>query len=73
MAQTQKIGWIGTGVMGKAMAGHLMKKGHSMMVYNRTAAKADDLVAQGARFMSPVDIAKEADILFMMLGYPHDV
>ena len=50
-AGTSKIGWIGTGVMGKSMAEHLMNKGHSLMVFNRTEAKADDLVAKGARFM----------------------
>ena len=44
-----------------------------MLVYNRTASKADDLVNAGAKFMQPREIAKEADHLFMMLGYPHDV
>lgn len=68
-----KIGWIGTGVMGKSMAGHLIKKGHTLMVFNRTASKADDLVQAGAQFMEPVEIAKQADYLFLMLGYPHDV
>ena len=72
-AGTSKIGWIGTGVMGKSMAEHLMNKGHSLMVFNRTEAKADDLVAKGASFMQPKDIAKEADFVFLMLGYPHDV
>lgn len=47
-AGVSKIGWIGTGVMGKSMAGHLIKQGHSLMVYNRTASKADELVAAGA-------------------------
>ena len=56
-AGTSKIGWIGTGVMGKSMAGHLMGKGHSLMVFNRTASKADELVAAGAQFMQPRDIA----------------
>jgi len=55
------------------MAGHLMAKGHSLMVYNRTASKADELVAAGAQFMEPTEIARNADCLFMMLGYPHDV
>jgi 3-hydroxyisobutyrate dehydrogenase-like beta-hydroxyacid dehydrogenase len=40
-----KVGWIGTGVMGKSMVGHLMKHGHKMLVFNRTASKADKLVA----------------------------
>ena len=45
-----RVGWIGTGVMGKSMAGHLQKKGHKLSVFNRTASKADELVAAGATF-----------------------
>ena len=52
-----RIGWIGTGVMGKYMAGHLMKKGHSLSVFNRTASKADDLVSAGASFKSAKEVA----------------
>ena len=59
--------------MGKSMANHLISKGHNLMVYNRTASKADDLVKVGAEFMQPAEIAKKADFVFMMLGYPHDV
>ena len=44
-----------------------------MMVYNRTASKADELVAAGATFMQPNEIAAQSDFLFLMLGYPHDV
>ena len=68
-----KIGWIGTGVMGKSMANHLMAQGHKLLVYNRTEAKANDLVAAGAVFMEPEQIAKNADFVFLMLGYPDDV
>ena len=68
-----KIGWIGTGVMGKSMAGYLLKSGLSMNVFNRTATKAQDLLAAGAHFASAIDVAKESDFLFLMLGYPHDV
>ena len=70
-----KIGWIGTGVMGKSMASHLMKAGYTdMRVFNRTASKAEELVKQGAKYMkSPSDVAREVDVLFLMLGYPHDV
>ena len=67
------IGWIGTGVMGKSMAKHLINKGYTLQVYNRTASKADELVSLGATFKTPVEIAKEADVLFMMLGFPQDV
>ena len=74
MKKSIKVGWIGTGVMGKSMAGHLMKHGYKdMYVYNRTAAKADELVKNGAKFMSPLEVAKHSDYLFLMLGYPHDV
>mmetsp|Transcript_2241 Transcript_2241/g.3396 ORF Transcript_2241/g.3396 Transcript_2241/m.3396 type:complete len:175 (-) Transcript_2241:357-881(-) len=69
-----RVGWIGTGVMGKSMAGHLMKAGHSLQVFNRTASKADDLVKAGATYVeSPQAIAANVDVLFLMLGYPHDV
>ena len=40
----KKIGWIGTGVMGKSMAGHLIKNGYTLLVHNRTKSKADDLI-----------------------------
>lgn len=72
--KVMKIGWIGTGVMGKHMAMHLMTKGsHQISVYNRTEAKAEDLVKGGATYKTPKEIAQEADYLFLMLGYPHDV
>jgi len=68
------VGWIGTGVMGSPMCGHLMdKKGYKTLVYNRTKGKADDVVEKGAEFKEPQEIAKEADFVFLMLGYPHDV
>lgn len=57
LRKIQKIGWIGTGVMGKSMAGHLINHGYQLNVFNRTASKADDLVAKGATFMSPNEIA----------------
>jgi len=69
-----KIGWIGTGIMGKNMAGYLQKAGYGhLSVFNRTASKADDLVRNGATFMPAIEVAKQADYLFLMLGYPHDV
>lgn len=69
-----KVGWIGTGVMGSHMCKHLMTKGKYVTnVYNRTAAKAKMLVDAGASFKKPKQIATESDIVFLMLGYPHDV
>ena len=60
--ESKKIGWIGTGVMGKSMAGHLMKQGHTLLVYNRTKEKTDELVADGATYVdSPKDMAAQVD------------
>ena len=59
--------------MGKSMAQHLMKNGYQLSVFNRTASKADELVKEGAIFAQPIEIAKESDYLFLMLGYPKDV
>ena len=76
-----KVGWIGTGVMGKSMASLLFKlnqagNGQSieLVVYNRTKSKTDDLVAKGAKLAeSPKALAAEVDFIFLMLGYPKDV
>lgn len=69
-----KIGWIGTGVMGKSMAGHLQAAGHELYVFNRTQAKADVLVAKGAHWCnSPANVAQQAEIVFTMVGFPIDV
>jgi 3-hydroxyisobutyrate dehydrogenase len=68
------IGFIGLGVMGRSMARHLLNAGHNLIVYNRTRARADELVEQGARLAdSPADIARDADIVITMVGYPRDV
>lgn len=71
---SRKIGWIGTGVMGGSMCMHLMKAGSEAFVYNRTRAKADQLIAEGATWCdSPAEVAKNADIIFTIVGYPADV
>ena len=68
------IGWIGTGVMGKSMCGHLLKAGYRCVVFNRSAAKASDLVAGGAELAgSPAEVAEKADVIFSIVGYPRDV
>lgn len=68
------IGWIGTGVMGNAMCGHLLAAGHRIRVYNRTQAKADNLVTAGARWCdTPQSVAQNSQVLFSMLGFPRDV
>jgi 3-hydroxyisobutyrate dehydrogenase len=68
------IGMIGTGVMGKSMAGHFLKAGYKVHVYNRTKAKAEDLVKEGAQWEeSPVTLAKNCNVIFTMVGFPRDV
>jgi len=74
MQGKKRIGWIGTGVMGASMAGHLLKGGCPVSVYNRTRSKAQALLDAGARWLeSPQEVARTSDIVFTMLGYPHDV
>lgn len=69
-----RIGWIGTGVMGRSMVGHLIAAGYSATVYNRSAEKTDDLVARGAnRASSPKEVAENSDVIFAIVGYPKDV
>ena len=69
-----KLGFIGTGVMGKAMAGHLQKAGHELFVYNRTKSKTDELVANGAVWSeTPQKVAESAEVIFTMVGYSKDV
>jgi len=70
----KEVGWIGTGVMGSSMAGHLLKAGYSVFVYNRTKQRAEGLLTQGARWCeSPPEVASKADIVFSMVGHPADV
>ncbi len=72
--KTLRIGWIGTGVMGHSMAGHLIDAGYSLTVYNRTAAKAQPLVDKGARAAAdPREVGACSDIVFSIVGYPADV
>ncbi len=68
-----KIGWIGTGVMGKSMCKHLLNSGYNLSIYNRTASKTEELVSLGATFSNPTQIAQNCDVVFLMLGYPRDV
>jgi len=69
-----KIGWIGTGIMGSSMVGHLQSSGHELHVFNRTRQKADAILKQGARWCeSPADISGKAEMIFTMVGTPADV
>ncbi len=68
------IGFIGTGVMGKSMAGHLLHAGYPLIVYSRTKMKAEALIAKGAEWTnSPKDVAEKANVIITMVGYPSDV
>ena len=69
-----RLGWIGTGVMGRSMAGHLMDAGFAMTVYSRTRSKAEVLLERGAVWAdSPADVARQSDIVFAIVGFPKDV
>lgn len=69
-----KIGFIGTGVMGSAMAKHLMDAGHDLFVYNRTKSKTDALVERGAVWCEDVEtVAKSSEVIFTIIGMPDDV
>ncbi|HEY0222771.1 MAG TPA: NAD(P)-dependent oxidoreductase [Lactovum miscens] len=69
-----KIGFIGTGVMGSAMAGHLLEAGHELFVYNRTYSKTEALLSRGAVYCSsPQKIAERAEFVITIVGYPKDV
>jgi len=68
------IAWIGTGVMGSAMADHLLTAGHELTLYSRTKSKAAKLLQRGARWAaSPRTAAAKADSVCVMVGFPEDV
>ncbi|ENI8368293.1 NAD(P)-dependent oxidoreductase [Listeria monocytogenes] len=70
----EKIGFVGTGVMGSSMALHLLEAGYEVFVYTRTKSKAEELLHKGARWeASPASLASQVDILISMVGYPQDV
>lgn len=72
--QNTQIGFIGIGVMGQSMAGHLMRKGYKLHVYSRTKTKAEPLLAQGAEWHdSPASLARKSHVVITMVGYPQDV
>lgn len=70
-----RVGFVGLGVMGFPMAGHLVKAGHTVTVYNRTKAKADAWVAQhgGASASTPREVAERSDIVMVCVGNDNDV
>jgi 3-hydroxyisobutyrate dehydrogenase len=69
-----RIGWIGTGVMGRSMCGHLIGAGYKVTLFNRTKDKANELIERGARWAdSPRDVAAASDVVIAIVGYPKDV
>jgi 3-hydroxyisobutyrate dehydrogenase len=74
MMSNQKVGFIGTGVMGKHMASHLQKAGYPLFIYTRTKSKADDLLKSGANWCkTPSELASKTDVVFTIIGEPIDV
>ena len=72
--ENTQLGWIGTGVMGRSMCGHLIDAGDQMTVFTRTPSKAAHLVEKGAKLVdSPKAVAKESDVIFSIVGFPEDV
>lgn len=69
-----KIGWIGTGIMGGPMAGHLQAAGHELYIFTRTRDKAELLLKNGAHWCkSPAEVADNSEIVFTMVAFPADV
>ena len=72
--ETTRIGWIGTGVMGASMCGHLIDAGFQTTVFSRTKSRADALVSKGAQWAeSPQAVAENSEIIFSIVGFPADV
>ena len=68
------IGFVGTGVMGKSMAGHLLRAGYQVLAYNRTKARAEELIQMGAVWQDTVaELAARSDLIITIVGYPKDV
>jgi 3-hydroxyisobutyrate dehydrogenase len=69
-----RIGWIGTGVMGSSMCGHLLAAGFPATVFNRTRARLRPLVEKGAAEAgSPREVSERSDVVFTIVGFPRDV
>jgi 3-hydroxyisobutyrate dehydrogenase len=72
--QTTIVGFIGTGVMGKSMAANLIRAGYEVHVYNRTKAKALELLDLGAKLHDKTStLAEQANVIITMVGFPRDV
>lgn len=73
-AEKGRLGFIGTGVMGASMCGHLLDAGHRVTIYTRTRERAASLESMGATWAnSPAEVAAASDVAFAIVGYPSDV
>ena len=69
MSARESLGFIGLGIMGFPMAANLLKAGHALTVYNRTAGRAEKLAQQGAASaVSPAELAQRAKVIFVCVG-----
>ena len=69
-----RVGWIGTGVMGSPMCGHVLAAGYRVTLHSRTKSKTQPLVDRGATWAeSPRAVAAESDMIFTTVGFPEDV
>lgn len=69
-----RVGWIGTGVMGGSMLGHLLDAGYEATLHTRTPERAQGLLARGARWAdTPSAVAGASDVIFSIVGTPVDV
>ncbi len=72
--ETTRVGWIGTGVMGLSMCGHVLDAGYPVTVHNRTRERAEPLLERGASWGdTPAAVAAASDAVFTIVGYPADV
>ncbi len=74
ISEQTPLGWIGLGVMGQSMCGHLLNKGYRLTVFTRTRDKAEALLAHGAVWAdSPAHVAAQSRVICTMVGFPADV
>ena len=72
--QLPRVGWIGTGVMGGSMCGHVLAKGYPVVVHTRSKEKAQGLIDRGAAWAdTPQAVGEQSDIVFTIVGFPADV
>lgn len=74
LVEKPTVGFVGLGVMGKSMAGHILAAGYPLFVYTRTKSKAEPLLQKGAKWAdSPKELAEKASVIFTIVGFPQDV